>query len=326
MAAPALASATKLIPDPAARPVPARAPDDTVFVPAATAATAAAAANGKAAETAPLTAAVAPLTAAAALPTAETAPPTAATQAIPAAAASARTPSASPRAGGGASAPPPVQIGAQAATPGASARRVTGNPRTATISPPALDGPRRRSLSGRVLPLLIGGVAVVAIVVGLIVIINTGGSTTGNISHTAGNQTGADVSGKHHAPPPFKPSKFIVAVLNGTAVSGLAGDVGTKLAGEGYKKGNTTNAASQTETSTFVYYRTGASAKVNKVAAEHVAKALKLKPSRVRPARQPSIQSCSVSASGTPLKSCDADVIVSVGSDRAYLASSGSAG
>ena len=71
-------------------------------------------------------------------------------------------------------------------------------------------------------------------------------------------------------------------MLNGTAVSGLAGDVGTKLAGQGYKKGNTTNASSQTETNTFVYYVTGKAAKANKVAAQHVATALKLKPSRVR--------------------------------------------
>ena len=177
------------------------------------------------------------------------------------------------------------------------------------------------------LPLLIGGVAVVVIIVGLIVITNIGGSTTGKINHNTGsNQTGADVSGKHHAPPPFKPSKFRVAVLNGTAVAGLAGDVGTKLAGEGYRKGNTTNASSQTETNTFVYYRTGAAAKANKVAAQHVATALKLKPSRVLPATRDSIQSCSISATGTPLKSCNADDIVSVGSDRAYLASSGSAG
>jgi hypothetical protein len=169
-------------------------------------------------------------------------------------------------------------------------------------------------------------VAVVVIIVGLIVITNIGGSTTTNINHNTGNQTGADVSGKHHALPPFKASKFRVAVLNGTAVSGLAGDVGTKLAGEGYRKGNTTNASSQTETSTLVYYRTGAAAKVNKVAAQHIATALKLKSSSVRPATRLSIQSCSISATGTPLNSCNANVIVSVGSDRAYLASSGSAG
>ena len=177
------------------------------------------------------------------------------------------------------------------------------------------------------LPLLIGGVAVVVIIVGLIVITNTGGSDHGQVSRTTRATRPVPTSaGKHHAPAPFKPSKFRVAVLNGTAVSGLAGDVGSKLAGEGYKKGNTTNASSQTETNTFVYYRTGAAANVNKVAAQHVAAALKLKPSSVRPATRSSIQSCSISATGTPLNSCNADVIVSVGSDRAYLASSGSAG
>jgi hypothetical protein len=330
MAAPALASATRLIP--AGEPGATGVREDTVVV---SAATVAAAANGQASGSGQAPG-VAPARSPAAAPgngrepVEQTAPLTAATQAIPAvAAASARTPSASPKAAGGRVAPPPVKIGAQAATPAtpaASARRSAANPRPASASLPPLDGPRRRSLSGRVLPLLIGGVAVVVIIVGLIVITNTGGSTTGNINHNTGNQTGADVSGKHHAPPPFKPAKFRVAVLNGTAVSGLAGDVGSKLAGQGYKKGNTTNASSQTETNTFVYYVTGKAAKVNKVAAQRVATALKLKPSRVHPATRSSIQSCSISATGTPLNSCNADVIVSVGSDRAYLASSGSAG
>ncbi len=302
MAAPALASATKLIPDPVAPPAHVGAPDDTVFVPAATAA---AATNGKTTETRPLTSA---------------------TQAIPAvAAASARTASASPR--GGATPPPRVQIGAEPATAGAGARRTAPPSRTAPLLPPAEEG-RRRRLAGRMLPLLIGGIAVVVIIVGLIVITNTGGSTTGNVSHgnTAANQTGANLAHTHHTPAPFKPSKFKVAVLNGTAVSNLAADVGTKLAGSGYKKGNATNAASQTQALTVVYYMPGSAAKANRIAAQHVAKALNLAATRVHPATQASIQSCSISATGSPLNSCSADVIVSVGSDRASLASGGSSG
>ncbi|HEX3803818.1 MAG TPA: LytR C-terminal domain-containing protein [Solirubrobacteraceae bacterium] len=309
MAAPALASATKLIPDPAARPAPAPAgaPDDTVFVPAATAAAAKAAAkatNGKAAETAPLTGA---------------------TQAIPAVAtASARTPSASPRGGG---APPPrVQIGAEPATAGASARRTATTPRPTPILPSAHE-PGRRRFAGRMLPLVIGGIAAAVIVVGLVVIINTGGSTTGNVSHNNTTaKTGANLAHQHQAPVPFKASKFTVAVLNGTAVSNLAADVGTKLAGAGYKKGNATNAASQTQALTVVYYMPGSGAKANRIAAQHVAETLSLGATRVHQATQGSIQSCSVSAAGTPLNSCDADVIVSVGADRASLASSASSG
>jgi hypothetical protein len=302
MAAPALASATKLIPDPEAPPTPGGAPDDTVFVPAATAA---AATNGKAAETAPLTGA---------------------TQALPAvAAASARTPSASPR--GGAAPPPKVQIGAEPPTSRAGARRTAPPSRTAPILPPPREG-RQRRLAGRMLPLLIGGIAVVVIIVGLIVITNTGGSTTGNVTHnnTTANQTGANLAHKHNASVPFKPSKFKVAVLNGTAVSNLASDVGAKLAGDGYRKGNATNAASQTQALTAVYYMTGSGAKANKIAAEHIAKALNLDAKRVHPATQASIQSCSISAAGAPLNSCSADVIVSVGADRASLASGASSG
>jgi hypothetical protein len=306
MAAPALASATKLIPDPVAPPTPAGAPDDTVFVPAATAAgaTAAGATNGKSSETAPLTAA---------------------TQAIPAvAAASARTPSASPR---GVAPPPRVQIGAETAIASGGGRRTAQSPRQTPLIPPAHEG-RRRPLAGRMLPLAIGGIAVAVIVVGLIVITNTGGSTSGNVSHnnTSANQTGASLVNKHHASAPFKASKFRVAVLNGTAVSNLAADVGTKLAGTGFRKGNATNAASQTQAATVVYYVRGSGEKANRIAAQHVAKALSLAPTRVHPATQASIQSCAISAAGTPLKSCSADVIVSVGADRASLASSSSSG
>ena len=148
------------------------------------------------------------------------------------------------------------------------------------------------------LPLLIGGVALAVIIAGLIVITNTGGgSTTGQVVNTNTSQTGAGLHKKQTTAVVFKPSHVKVAVLNGTAQSGLAGDVGTKLAGEGYKKGNITNAASQTEGLTFVYYRPG---NANKVAAQHVAKALALPPSRVRPAGGGVLQACAISASGDP--------------------------
>jgi hypothetical protein len=105
-------------------------------------------------------------------------------------------------------------------------------------------------------------------------------------------------------------------------VANLAADVGKNLGTAGYKQGNITNAASQTEPTTIVYYLPGASAKANKVAAEHVAKQLKLPASSVRAATQDAITSCSTSATGTVGNSCDANVIVSVGADRANLASS----
>lgn len=300
MGGPALASATKLIPD----PVTTGEPDDTMFVPAA----AAAAANGKAG--------------------AEHTAVLAAAKQTPAAAASARAASASPR---GPVAPPPrMQIGGEpdgaeaAATAAGGAgriRRIGGNPQTTTVLPvfddESVGGGGR--FSGALLPILIAGLAVVVIVVGLIVISNSGGSTSGNVNHSNTNAgtTGQTLHNKKPAPTPFSAADFKVAVLNGTAQSGLAGDVGSKLARAGYKKGNITNAASQTEGLTFVYYVSG---KANKLAAQHVAKALTLPPSRVRKAGKSVLQSCAISATGTSLGSCSAQLIVSVGQDRVSLA------
>jgi hypothetical protein len=298
MGGPALASATKLIPDPAAT----GEPDDTMFVPAA------AVANGKAG--------------------AEHTAVLAAAKQTPVAAASARAASASPR---GPVAPPPrMQIGGEpddakaAATAAGGAgriRRIGGNPQTTTVLPvfddESVGGGGR--FSGALLPILIAGLAVVVIVVGLIVISNSGGSTSGNVNHSSTNAgtTGQTLHNKKPAPTPFSAADFKVAVLNGTAQSGLAGDVGTKLTRAGYKKGNITNAASQTEGLTFVYYVSG---KANKLAAQHVAKALTLPPSRVRKAGKSVLQSCAISATGTSLGSCSAQLIVSVGQDRVSLA------
>ncbi len=350
MAGPALASATKLIPDPIGRNS-GSAPDDTLFVPGA-AVTAAANGSDKPAPKpqpapAPAVATAAAATAAAAAaaatataaeqktstkPEASTTPaaqapptPAGATQALPAvavAAASARTPSARPRDSGGA--PPRVQIGSDTAAAGAAPRRAQPRPPEPFL--PAEDDRRHRRLSGRLLPLLIGGIAIAVIIVGLIVINNNSGSTTANVNHDNSNQTGQNVSNHQHKPVPFKPSKYRVAVLNGTAVSGLAGDVSTKLAGDGFKKGTATNAASQTYGSTAVYYVPGQDAAANRAAAKQVAKKLNLPDSRVQSATPKAIKSCSINAAGTSLGSCDGDVIVLVGSDRAGLASSGSSG
>ncbi len=204
-------------------------------------------------------------------------------------------------------------------------RRIGGNKQPPAPVLPSFDEPtggRRRS--GRVLPLLIGGVALAVIIAGLIVITNTGGgTTTGQVGHTNASQTGAGLHNKKTTPVPFKPAKVTVAVLNGTAQSGLAGDVGNKLVSDGYKKGNITNAASQTEGQTLVYYIPGAAAKANKLAAHHVATALSLSTTRIRPAGRIVRQACAISASGAALGSCTANVIVSVGQDRVNLASGG---
>ena len=300
---PALASATRMIPDPAAP----GAPDDTMFVPAA----AAAAANGKAQHTA-------------VLPPATPAPAAAA-----AASAGAGAASASPR---GVAAPPRVQLGAEqeaaaatAAGGGKKVRRIGGHPDPAPVSLPTFDD---ESVGGRfsgvLLPLLIGGIAVAVIVAGLVVITNSNNSTTGNVSH--GNNSGATGQALHTkqtTPVPFSAANVTVAVLNGTAQSGLAGAVGKRLSRDGYKQGNVTNASSQTQPLTQVYFVRGKQTKANRIAARHVAKALSLPATRVHGAGAGSsvLQSCAISATGSSLGSCGASVIVSVGQDRVNLAS-----
>jgi hypothetical protein len=289
--APALASATKVIPT--ALPAPAAAvatqvPDATMVV--------AAAANGH-----------------------EPAAVSGDTQALTAVAASVggstrQNPDPAP------ATPPPVRIGADGPADG---------PRRRTPVSSLLDedfarerGGLRRS--GRLLPLLISAAAVVVIVVALILITGSGSGspTVGVVKHTATTPTGASVSNQKHKPAPFDAAKVKVAVLNGTAVAGLAADVAKVLTGDGYRQGNVTNAAVQTESSTVVYYVTGAHTAANKVAAQHIAASLSLLAGSVQPAPQSALQSCATGPTGNALGSCTADAIVSVGSDKASLASS----
>jgi len=304
VAGPALASATKVIPDLAQT----GAPDDTMFVPAA------AAANGRADEHTAVLAAPRPAAAGGA-------------------AAAARPASASPRP---TAAPPPrVQIGAEEAAAAATAagaspkvRRIGGHPEPTAVSLPAFDddSASRGRFRGAILPLVIAVIAVAVIVGGLLVITNSNNSTTGgNVNHnnTSAGTTGQTLHRKHTARVPFVASRVTVAVLNGTAQQGLAGDVGKKLTAAGYRQGNVTNASSQTEPSTFVYYVSrGKATRSNRVAAQHVATALRLPRTRVKRAGAGVIQSCTISDTGASLGSCRANVIVSVGQDRVNLASS----
>jgi hypothetical protein len=216
---------------------------------------------------------------------------------------------------------------------GVPPRRISSSPRPANSFPLLEEDPLGPGwLSGRLLPIAVGAVALLVIVVGLVVILSSGGTSAGKASPKAPASQQASSSptaAKHvtHAKlPPFNPAHVTVAVMNGTAVAGLAADVGTKLAGDGYKQGNITNASSQTEQLSYVYYLTGKDQAANLRAAKHVAKALALGPSRVQPASSAVLTSCAISASGASLGSCSANVVVSLGQDRASLASSSAAG
>lgn len=169
--------------------------------------------------------------------------------------------------------------------------------------------PRRpRSRAARVAPWLIG-LAALGIAIAALVIITGGNSAT--TSTSAGNSTThsntgtTTTSGKHPKAAAFKPASVTVAVLNGTDTNNLAHDTGLRLAGLGYTEGNIATAASQTQTTTSVAYTPG-----HKSDALHVAHSLKLKSTAVVPVDQSTLAvACPQPAP------CTADVVVTIGQD-----------
>jgi hypothetical protein len=103
------------------------------------------------------------------------------------------------------------------------------------------------------------------------------------------------------------PASVTVAVLNGTATTGLAHRVALKLSSTGYREGTIATATDQTRTSTVVAYLPGF-----KRDAQAVAVSLKLRPSAVQP-----VDSASQAVACPPPNACNANVIVTVGSDLA---------
>lgn len=169
---------------------------------------------------------------------------------------------------------------------------------------------------------MIGIFAVVVIIGGLVAITQSGNGTTSSTVHTSNTASSKSSSGSHkgakHKAPAFAASSVTVAVLNGTAVSGLAADVAKVLSNAGYKQGSVTNAASQTQSTTTVYFMPG-----HKADAQHVAAQLKLSVGSVQAATQAAIQACATTPTGSTT-SCSGNVLVSVGQDKASLANSAS--
>ncbi|MGN6870489.1 MAG: LytR C-terminal domain-containing protein [Solirubrobacteraceae bacterium] len=247
MAAPALAAATRLIPDPV-RPLPEYAP---VASPG----------NGNGTSARPVVAA-----SAATMQRPVQAPP----------AGTARAVGAPPRVGvdGGGGRPGRGPGAGQGRPPGA------GQPRSGVPSRPPgapLRQPPRRSWGRYLLGGVIAAVALAAIAVGVIVL--SGGK--GSSSQSKSSANAALTSHRTTTPvTTVQPATVTVSVLNGTDRQGLAGKVADQLATDGYKKGsNPTNAADQTHTSTIVAYM----APADRRDALAVANSLKLSPRAVQP-------------------------------------------
>jgi len=277
VAAPALSAATKLIPTPAPQPQPAMAPA-VAATPSASAATQA---------PSDLTIASPP-------------PATAAGGANGASHDRVPPPAAAPSL-----APPPrVQI---RPTPSPAARRPLTTPGRGAPGRAAPRGPRRgagepRGRMRQLLPILLAVLVLGGAVAGLLI------ATSGGSTKAAGNSTPTtNVPGpqraKHAAA--FNPSSVTVAVLNGTATSGLAHRVALHLAAAGYKQGTVATAADQTRTATVVAFMPG-----RRNDALHVASALKLGTGAVQP-----IDSSTQAVACPPPTPCAAQVVVTVGSD-----------
>jgi hypothetical protein len=147
------------------------------------------------------------------------------------------------------------------------------------------------------------GIAAVAAV--LLIVTSSGGSTPASSSSTATTNSPA---AHHRTRAAFAPSSVSVGVLNGTAQAGLAAKVMGQLSAIGYKQGITpANAASQTQARTVVGYLPG-----ERAAAIHVAAALKLSASTVQPIDSQT-QQIACPQTGT----CAVDVVVIVGQDLA---------
>jgi len=209
---------------------------------------------------------------------------------------------------------------ARAGVPGGAQSGRRPAPRDSRRAPAAQ--PRRTDYSSeprsRLRGLLVAVIAlgvVAAIVVVLLLL--TGGSSSpgpGSSSTVKASNTATSHRRTHHAAT-IMPSSVNVVVLNGTSTTGLAHDVTVKLQGGGYKLGTPATATDQTHTATVVAYLAG-----HRAAAQLVAKSLGLGAGAVAAADQSSqAVACPQGAA------CSAQVIVTVGADLASVASSSTA-
>jgi hypothetical protein len=174
------------------------------------------------------------------------------------------------------------------------------------VSPPRSQPPRAASSRGRrALVALLIGLALAAVVAGLLILTSNGSSH--KVAGKSVPATSAPSAHHRSKAAAFNPSSVTVAVLNGTATSGLAHRVALKLGGGGYKQGLVATAADQTHTATVVAYTPG-----HKRDALEVATLLKLGPASVQPVDQ-STQAVAC----PPTSACATTVIVTAGSDLA---------
>jgi cbb3-type cytochrome oxidase subunit 3 len=152
-------------------------------------------------------------------------------------------------------------------------------PPSAGTPPPRAAGPvaPEREDGGRSIWAILGAAAALVVVVVAVVffVFDLGGRSSGqqaaNTIGTPGKSpsTGAGNSPSSGGAAPAatpKPGTYTVAVLNGTAVPGLARGVANRLQNTKFKIGNVTNAADQSRSATLVQYAAGHLAEAQAVA------------------------------------------------------------
>ena len=199
--------------------------------------------------------------------------------------------------GGPGQSPPRIQI------------RPSGGAPAGRRSAPAPRAPARSS-SSRGRRWLAAGLVVLsaaAVIAALLVVTSSGGGNTASSTSTGAASNAPTTSRHTRSTGAVIPSSVTVAVLNGTATSGLAHRVAVKLGGTGYRQGTVATATDQTRTSTIVAYMPG-----HRRQATAVATTLKLGPASVQPV-DPTTQAVACPPPGA----CTSGVVVTVGSDLA---------
>jgi hypothetical protein len=182
------------------------------------------------------------------------------------------------------------------------AARPSGPPRRPILPP---EPPHRRSPWVKALVGLLG-VAIVGAAVAALLIITSNGTNSSRSASVASRTTNAPAPRRLVA---FNPHTVTVAVLNGTATSGLAHRTGQRLTGAGYREGTVATATDQTRTATQVAYLPGYRSDALKVAST-----LKLSYAAVAP-----IDPGTRAVACPPPAACTANVVVTVGADLASV-------
>jgi hypothetical protein len=160
----------------------------------------------------------------------------------------------------------------------------------------------RRARARHVAALATVLVAVLAGGAGLATALSNGGDGGTGIGAPAATTPSTPAERTTVAPTtPSQSRRFTVAILNGTAVPGLARGVANRLQNANFKIGNVTNAAAQDHATTMVHYAPG-----RQLAAMQVAARIGVKDTVLRP----------ISHDERAIAGTQATVVVIVGSDQ----------